>query len=231
VSRFCSTRWLCWAFPHASWTHCENCAECGVQSLLIGGYAVRYYGVDRNTDDVDLAVGRSSENALRSMGQSPTSSTTSQIPSGPFLRRSPSAKHKRLLATRRLAAIGERHLAWRLQVGLGLLNGRVPASSGPQTSTLASCSGGTPRRGGLRQMIPGNSGAICTCRATFQRRLSRYQPETQQDARNGTCSTTNVPSVRPPGLQPSRRSSMLSLRRLAVGVLIVWCGPFQRRAD
>jgi hypothetical protein len=47
---------------------------------------------------------------------------------------------------------------WRL----GLLNGRVPASSGPQTSTLASCSGGTPSRGGLRQMIPGNSGAICT---------------------------------------------------------------------
>lgn len=53
------------AIPSRELDALQKLAECGVQYLLIGGYALRYHGVDRNTDDVDLAVGRSTENARR----------------------------------------------------------------------------------------------------------------------------------------------------------------------
>lgn len=37
----------------------------GVEYLLIGGYAMRYYGATRSTTDVDLLAGQAQENARR----------------------------------------------------------------------------------------------------------------------------------------------------------------------
>ena len=39
--------------------------ECSVEYLLIGGHAMRFYGSDRDVDDVDILVGRSQTNAER----------------------------------------------------------------------------------------------------------------------------------------------------------------------
>jgi hypothetical protein len=53
----------------------------GVRYLLIGGYAVNFYGHHRNTKDIDLWIAISPENAqrvagaLRSFGFSPTSAS------------------------------------------------------------------------------------------------------------------------------------------------------------
>ena len=39
--------------------------DSGVQYLIVGGHAVRHYGVERTTEDLDVFVSRAPENALR----------------------------------------------------------------------------------------------------------------------------------------------------------------------
>lgn len=40
-------------------------AACDVEYLLVGGYAVRHYGIDREANDVDVFVSTTPENAAR----------------------------------------------------------------------------------------------------------------------------------------------------------------------
>jgi len=44
---------------------CRNLNEKGVQYVLIGGFAVNYYGLPRATEDIDLLVDPSKENILK----------------------------------------------------------------------------------------------------------------------------------------------------------------------
>jgi hypothetical protein len=51
--------------PQREFRALRELAAFSVEYLLVGGHAVRHYGVDRSTKDVDLFVGRSPDNAFR----------------------------------------------------------------------------------------------------------------------------------------------------------------------
>ena len=55
--------------------------DAGMKALVMGGHAVRYYGIDRNTSDFDMVVGTSSPTELREkLAEIPMLASAKEIP-------------------------------------------------------------------------------------------------------------------------------------------------------